>query len=99
MIIQVIETAFAALKSSATDPFYWRQSWEVIRCYLASSLCLEDDKHTLQKLFMHPSFVENPIPITTSTSYILQDKQARQTHQIALTGNNSTLKIFLIHNR
>lgn len=33
-IDNVIETAFNALKSSTTDPFYWRQSWDVIRCYL-----------------------------------------------------------------
>ncbi|XP_058465654.1 transcription-associated protein 1 isoform X1 [Malaya genurostris] len=82
---KVIETAFNALKTSTTDPFYWRQSWEVIRCYLASSICLDDDKHTLQKLFMHPSFTENNI-ITNGHHYTLQDKQARQTHQTALTG-------------
>ncbi|EAT34853.1 AAEL012951-PA, partial [Aedes aegypti] len=82
---KVIETAFNALKTSTTDPFYWRQSWEVIRCYLAASICLDDDKHTLQKLFMHPSFTDNNV-VSTGTHYILQDKQARLTHQTALTG-------------
>lgn len=81
---RVIETAFNALKNSSTDPFYWRQSWEVIRCYLAASLCLEDDKHTLQKLFMHNSFLEGPIG--ASTHYKSTDTQARQTQQTALTG-------------
>ncbi|GBP94499.1 Transcription-associated protein 1 [Eumeta japonica] len=42
---KVIETAFTAPKSSTTDPFH-RQ--EVLRCYLAFPLCLEDDKPTLQ---------------------------------------------------
>lgn len=83
---KVIDTAFAALKSSTTDPFYWRQSWEVIRCYLAASLCLEDDKHALQKLFLHPSFTEGNIGNMSSTQYKSQDIQARQTHQTALTG-------------
>ncbi|XP_062715059.1 transcription-associated protein 1 [Aedes albopictus] len=82
---KVIETAFNALKTSTTDPFYWRQSWEVIRCYLAASICLDDDKHTLQKLFMHPSFTDNNV-VATGSHYTLQDKQARLTHQTALTG-------------
>lgn len=83
---RVIETAFNALKSSATDPFYWRQSWEVIRCYLAASLCLDDEKHTLHKLLMHPSYVDGPILQPTSTApYKCADTLARQTHQTALT--------------
>ncbi|XP_053690427.1 transcription-associated protein 1 [Sabethes cyaneus] len=82
---KVIETAFNALKTSTTDPFYWRQSWEVIRCYLSASISLDDDKHTLQKLFMHPSFTENNV-VSTGPHYILLDKQARQTHRTALTG-------------
>lgn len=83
---KVIETAFNALKSSSTDPFYWRQSWEVIRCYLAASLCLDDDKHTLQKLFMHPSFLEGNIGPIPGPHYKSADLQARQTQQMALTG-------------
>uniref|UniRef100_A0A6E8VNF8 FAT domain-containing protein n=1 Tax=Anopheles coluzzii TaxID=1518534 RepID=A0A6E8VNF8_ANOCL len=84
---KVIETAFNALKCSTTDPFYWRQSWEVIRCYLAASITLDDDKHTLQKLFMHPSFTENNIQCSPNVAnYIAPDKRARLTHQTALTG-------------
>lgn len=85
-IDKVIETAFNALKNSSTDPFYWRQSWEVIRCYLAASLCLDDDKHTLQKLFMHNSFLEGSIGATPGPHYKSADLQARQTQQTALTG-------------
>lgn len=85
-IDKVIETAFNALKSSTTDPFYWRKSWEVIRCYLAGSLSLEDDKLTLQKLFMHPSFIDCQINTTPGSYYVSQDPVARQTNQTALTG-------------
>lgn len=85
-IDKVIETAFNALKSSSTDPFYWRQSWEVIRCYLAASLNLDDDKHTLQKLFMHNSFIDGNIGATPGPYYKSADLQARQTQQTALTG-------------
>ena len=69
---KVIETAFIALKTSTTDPFYWTQSWEVIRCYLVSSLSLDDDKYTLQKLFMHPSFLEGNILTYNIPPYISQ---------------------------
>ncbi|XP_058123036.1 transcription-associated protein 1 [Anopheles ziemanni] len=83
---KVIETAFNALKCSTTDPFYWRQSWEVIRCYLAASITLDDDKYTLQKLFMHPSFTENNVQCGPAANYIAPDRRARLTHQTALTG-------------
>ncbi|XP_052871771.1 transcription-associated protein 1 isoform X2 [Anopheles cruzii] len=82
---RVIETAFNALKSSATEPFYWHQSWEVIHCYLAASITLDDDKYTLQKLFMHPSFTENNVQCAPSSNYITVDKRARATTQTALT--------------
>lgn len=84
-IDKVIETAFNALKTSSTDPFYWRQSWEVIRCYLAASLSLDDNKHTLQKFFMHPSFVDENIGAIPGPPYKSNDVQSRQTHQTALT--------------
>lgn len=82
---RVIETAFIALKTSTTDPYYWAQSWEVIRCYLASSICLLDEKHTLQKLFTHPTFTEGNIPNINLTQSLFQDNQSRKTHQTALT--------------
>lgn len=85
-VSKVIDTAFSALKSSTTDPFYRRQCWEVLRCYLAASLCLDDDKHTLQKLFLHPSFLEGKISPMTSPHYKCTDNVTRATHQTALTG-------------
>lgn len=83
---RVIETAFTALKTSSTDPFYRRQSWDVLRCYLASSLSLEDDKVTLQKLFLHPSFLEGEIPVLTGPYYKCSNTVVRNTHCTALTG-------------
>lgn len=83
---KVIETAFNALNSNNTDPFYRRQSWEAIRCFLAASISLDDDKYTLQKLFMHPTFVDGQIGIIPASQYKSQEVQARQTHQTALTG-------------
>lgn len=82
---KVIDTAFIALKTSSTDPFYWAQSWEVIRCYLSASISLGDEKHMLQKLFTHPSFTEGTIPNISITQSHFQENQARKTHQTALT--------------
>ena len=42
---KVIETAFNELKSSSTETgFYRKQFWDVIKCYLVSSLYLDDEK-------------------------------------------------------
>ena len=62
---KVIETAFNALKSSNTEPgFYRKQCWEVIKCYLVASLQADDEKsHVLRIL---PYF---------SISYLLQFSQ------------------------
>ena len=36
---KVVETAFNALKSSSTEPgFYRKQCWDVLKCYLLASL-------------------------------------------------------------
>ncbi|KAH9644539.1 hypothetical protein HF086_002340 [Spodoptera exigua] len=83
---KVIETAFSALKSSTTDPFYRRQCWEVLRCFLAASLHLDDDKQTLQKLFNHPSFVEGKIQVQNGPYYKCSNSIVRNTHRTALTG-------------
>ncbi|XP_049868860.1 transcription-associated protein 1 isoform X2 [Pectinophora gossypiella] len=83
---KVIETAFSALKSSTTDPFYRRQCWEVLRCYLASSLNLDDDKATLQKLFNHPSFLDGKIITQNGPYYKCTNTIVRNTHRTALTG-------------
>ncbi|TMW44508.1 hypothetical protein DOY81_004448 [Sarcophaga bullata] len=83
---KAIETAFSALSSNATDSFYRRQSWEVIRCFLAVSINLDDEKHTLQKFFLHPSFLENNIVNMPVNQSKIEDFQARRTLQYALTG-------------
>ncbi|CAH0749160.1 unnamed protein product [Diatraea saccharalis] len=83
---KVIETAFSALKSSTTDPFYRKQCWEVLRCYLASSLNLDDDRQTLMKLFNHPSFIEGKIQTQSGPYYKCSNSIVRNTHCTALTG-------------
>ncbi|GAB1859196.1 Transformation/transcription domain-associated protein [Camponotus japonicus] len=82
---KVIEAAYNALKSS-TDLFYRKQSWEVIYCYLAASLRLDDTAHLWHKLFMHPSFKEGEIPHQQEPYYKCPDTVARNVQQTALTG-------------
>uniref|UniRef100_A0AAR5Q8F1 FAT domain-containing protein n=1 Tax=Dendroctonus ponderosae TaxID=77166 RepID=A0AAR5Q8F1_DENPD len=86
-VAPVMETAFNALKQSSTDPFYRKQAWEVIKCYLTASRGLSDNKQTLINLFLHPSF-QDPATIRTikGSNYLSIHKQARDTHQLALTG-------------
>ncbi|KAL3270789.1 hypothetical protein HHI36_021313 [Cryptolaemus montrouzieri] len=84
---KVIETAFNALKQSNTDSFYRKQAWDVINCYLTASTNLLDDRRTLINLFMHPSFQDpNTIPHVKGSTFKSIYKQARETHQTALTG-------------
>lgn len=88
---KIIETAFNALKQSSTDPFYRKQAWEVINCYLTASRNLNDDENTLINLFLHPSFQDaNTIPNIKGSIYKSIYNQARETYQTALTG---TIKI------
>lgn len=82
---KVIETVFKALKSSSTDPFYRHHCWEVLRCYLTASLSLEDDKLTLQKLFMHPSFLDGNVQVHSGPYYKCTNSIVRNTHCTALT--------------
>uniref|UniRef100_A0A1Y1MXI9 FAT domain-containing protein n=3 Tax=Photinus pyralis TaxID=7054 RepID=A0A1Y1MXI9_PHOPY len=84
---KVIETAFNALKQSSTDSFYRKQAWEVINCFLAASLNLNDGKSTLLNLFLHRSFLDdNNIAQFKGSSYKSSFAQSRNTHQTALTG-------------
>ena len=82
---KIIETAFNALKSSSTEPFYRRQSWEVVRCYLLASLQIDADRMLMQRLLSHQTFVEGDIHFIQSPSFHCPDKQARHVHQMALT--------------
>jgi transformation/transcription domain-associated protein len=80
---KVIETAFNALKSSSTEPgFYRKQCWEVIKIYLVASLQLDDEKGTLLKLFSHPSFREGAIAGIAGPVYKCANSQARNVHQV-----------------
>lgn len=84
---KVIETAFNALKQSTTDSFYRKQAWEVINCYLTASLNLTDERNLLINLFLYNDF-ENSAKIlhVKGSNYKSIYKQARETHQTALTG-------------
>lgn len=82
---KTIESAFNALRSNSTDTFYRRQCWEIIRCFLAASICMDDEKHTLQKLFFHSSFVESNT-VNWPIFNRLTESDARKTQQTALLG-------------
>ena len=75
---KIMETAFSALKSSSTEPFYRTQCWEVVRCFLLSSLHLDDDRLTMQRLLSHHSFLEGDVHPVQSPSFQCSDKQARK---------------------
>ena len=58
----IIETAFNALKSSTTEPgFYRKQCWEIIRCFLLSSIQPDNDRQQTLKLLSHHTFREGKI--------------------------------------
>ncbi|XP_068243023.1 transformation/transcription domain-associated protein isoform X3 [Palaemon carinicauda] len=82
---KIIETAFTALKTSNTEPWYRRQCWEVIRCFLIGSMQYDEEKHMVNKLFTHPSFRDGEISSVHGTYYKCPDDQARQVHQMAVT--------------
>ncbi|XP_051968309.1 transformation/transcription domain-associated protein-like [Xyrauchen texanus] len=84
---KAIETALDCLKSANTEPYYRRQAWEVIRCFLVAMTSLEDNKHALYQLLAHPNFTEKWIPnVIISHRYKAQDTPARRTFEQALTG-------------
>uniref|UniRef100_A0A8C1N900 Transformation/transcription domain-associated protein n=1 Tax=Cyprinus carpio TaxID=7962 RepID=A0A8C1N900_CYPCA len=84
---KAIETALDCLKSANTEPYYRRQAWEVIKCFLVAMTSLEDNKHALYQLLAHPNFTEKWIPnVIISHRYKAQDTPARRTFEQALTG-------------
>ncbi|XP_015785730.1 transformation/transcription domain-associated protein [Tetranychus urticae] len=88
-IDKVIETAFNALKSSTTDPFYRRQCWEVIKGFLIAHIQPpppDEDKYNLQRFFSHPSFSQGEIHPLNGPFYKSSDSQIRKVHEMALTG-------------
>ncbi|XP_032685098.1 transformation/transcription domain-associated protein [Odontomachus brunneus] len=83
---KVIETAYIALKSSTTDLYYRKQCCEVVNCYLAATLRLDDVNNILHKLFTHPSFHESEISFChASSQYKCPDTVARDVQQTAVT--------------
>lgn len=83
---KVIETAYIALKSSTTDLYYRKQCCEVVNCYLAATLRLDDVSNILHKLFTHPSFQESEISFChASSQYKCPDTVARDVQQTAVT--------------
>ncbi|MGH0116979.1 UNVERIFIED_CONTAM: hypothetical protein FKN15_024924 [Acipenser sinensis] len=84
---KAIETALDCLKSANTEPYYRRQAWEVIKCFLVAMMSLDDNKHALYQLLAHPNFSEKWIPsVIISHRYKAQDTPARKTFEQALTG-------------
>lgn len=53
-VSKAIETALDCLKSANTEPYYRRQAWEVIKCFLVAMTSLDDNKHALYQLLSHP---------------------------------------------
>lgn len=83
---KVIEAAFNALKSNTTDVFYRKQCWEIIYCYLAASLKMDDAAYLWYDLFTHSSFKEGEILPQQGPHYKCPDTVARNVQQTALTG-------------
>ncbi|XP_047232953.1 transformation/transcription domain-associated protein isoform X2 [Girardinichthys multiradiatus] len=84
---KAIETALDCLKSANTEPYYRRQAWEVIKCFLVAMTSLDDNKHALYQLLSHPNFTDKWIPsVIISHRYKAQDTPARRTFEQALTG-------------
>lgn len=54
ILCKAIETALDCLKSANTEPYYRRQAWEVIKCFLVAMTSLDDNKHALYQLLSHP---------------------------------------------
>nr|XP_042899044.1 transformation/transcription domain-associated protein isoform X5 [Parasteatoda tepidariorum] len=83
---KIIETAFNALKTSATSEFYRKQCWEIIKGFLSANMESDVSKHNIFQLFGHPSFVTGEIPSSESLNYVCSDSESRKIHELALTG-------------
>uniref|UniRef100_A0A8C4N9A3 Uncharacterized protein n=1 Tax=Eptatretus burgeri TaxID=7764 RepID=A0A8C4N9A3_EPTBU len=84
---KAIETALDCLKSASTEPYYRRQAWEVIRCFLVAMMSLDDSKIPLHQLLSHSSFTEKLVtPVIISHRFKAHDTPGRGTFEQALTG-------------
>lgn len=68
--LQAIETALDCLKSANTEPYYRRQAWEVIKCFLVAMMSLDDNKHALYQLLAHPKY-DNSLNINVYVKFIV----------------------------
>ncbi|XP_065334181.1 transformation/transcription domain-associated protein isoform X2 [Cloeon dipterum] len=84
-VSKIIETALNVIRCNTNDPFYRKQSWECVKCYIVASLNLDDEQIALGKYLMLPSFTETKIPSQGASPFTSPDKEARKTLQNALT--------------
>lgn len=82
---RIIETAYATLKNSSTEVFYLTESWNVIRCYLAATMDLSDNKFMLYSFLTHQSFTDGATNVVAQISLPNDVDETRRTHQTALT--------------
>ncbi|XP_074658755.1 transformation/transcription domain-associated protein-like [Tubulanus polymorphus] len=82
---KVIEAALNALKSSSTEPFYRKQAWEIIKCFLVSAMSLDDEKQSITHLFSHTSFADVESSVYCGLLFKNQDSHTRNVHEQALT--------------
>ncbi|PIK62231.1 putative transformation/transcription domain-associated protein [Apostichopus japonicus] len=83
--IKVIETALNKLKSPATEGFYRRQAWEVVRHFIIGMIDLTDDMKAVHQLFQNHGFKSGDIMRNLSVSYKCSDSLSRTSAQQALT--------------
>lgn len=58
------------LKSANTEPYYRRQAWEVIKCFLVAMMSLDDNKHALYQLLAHPKY-DNSLNVNVYVKFIV----------------------------
>ncbi|XP_071811547.1 transformation/transcription domain-associated protein-like isoform X3 [Apostichopus japonicus] len=84
-VVKVIETALNKLKSPATEGFYRRQAWEVVRHFIIGMIDLTDDMKAVHQLFQNHGFKSGDIMRNLSVSYKCSDSLSRTSAQQALT--------------
>lgn len=73
--LQAIETALDCLKSANTEPYYRRQAWEVIKCFLVAMMSLDDNKHALYQLLAHPKY-DNSLNVNVYVKFMVSLEQS-----------------------
>lgn len=80
---KTILTAYETLQNSSVETSYVKDSWNVVRFYLASQVECNDDKVTLFNLLTHPSFIEGKFSL--SSSITIQSSKHDETLRVALS--------------